>query len=145
MTTTATSARTAVPLQRIDLALTLLRLAIGVIFIAHGYQKLFIYTLPGTTASFTQMGVPLAGLVAPAIALLELVGGAALIAGFGTRIVAALLALDMLGALALVHLKAGFFNPNGVEFPLALLAVTVALALTGAGAYALDARRTKRA
>lgn len=147
MTTTAitTTARTATTLQRVDLALTILRVIIGVIFVAHGYQKIFMFTLPGTTGAFSQMGVPLPALAAPAITFLELLGGAALIAGLGTRIAASLLALNMLGAIALVHLKAGFFNPNGVEFPLALLAATVALALTGAGAYALDARLNKRA
>lgn len=133
------------PLQQTDLALTILRVAIGIIFVAHGYQKLAIYTLPGTTGAFTQMGVPLPTLTAPLIAFLELLGGTALITGLFTRVAAALLALNMLGALALVHLKAGFFNPNGIEFPLALLAASVALVLTGAGAFSLDARRTKRA
>lgn len=46
----------------------------------------------------------------------------------------------MLGALLIVHLDAGFFLPNGYEFVLALLGVAVTLALTGAGAYSLDAR-----
>ena len=131
--------------QHTDLALTILRVVVGIIFIAHGWQKLFIYTLPGTTGAFTQMGVPLPSLTAPAIAFIELIGGAALIVGLGTRIAAALLALNMLGAILLVHLGGGFFNPNGIEFPLALLGASVTLALTGAGAYALDTLRTRRA
>jgi putative oxidoreductase len=142
--TTRTSTTSAAP-DRTALALALLRVVIGIIFVAHGWQKLFIFTLSGTTGSFTEMGMPLPSLTATAIAFLELLGGAALIAGIGTRIVAALLALDMLGAIVLVHLNAGFFNPNGVEFPLALLAATVALALAGAGEYALDALLRKRA
>lgn len=124
--------------QRTDLALTLLRVVIGAIFIAHGFQKFFLYTLPGTTGAFTQMGVPLPGLSAPLVATLELLGGAALVAGFLTRPVAALLAVMMLGAVVLVHLPAGFLGANGMEFPLALVAATAALALSGAGRYALD-------
>lgn len=131
MTPTATT--------RTDLALTILRVAIGLIFVMHGVQKLFMFGLDGTTGAFTQMGVPLPSLSAPLVAFVELLGGAALIAGLLTRWAAALLAADILVALLLVHLKAGFFNPAGIEFPLALLGGSLALALSGAGAYALDA------
>lgn len=129
---------------RTDLALTVLRVVIGLIFLMHGIQKLFLFTLAGTTGAFTQMGVPLPAVSAPLVAFVELLGGAALIAGLFTRVAAGLLAIDMLVATLLVHLKAGFFNPAGVEFPLALLAGCVALALSGAGAYALDATLGQR-
>lgn len=129
--------------QKTQLALAILRVLIGVIFVAHGYQKFFEYTLPGTTGAFTQMGIPLAGVVAPVVATLELIGGLALIAGLFTRVAAGLLALNMLGALLLVHIKGGFFAPNGIEFPLALIGATVSLALSGSGAFALDDLRIK--
>ena len=143
ITQAASQTRSSAPIHRVEIALAVLRVLIGVIFIAHGYQKIAIYTLPGTVEAFTGMGAPVPALTAPLIAFIELLGGAALVAGLFARIVAPLLALDMLGALLLVHVKAGFFNPNGVEFPLALLAATVALTLTGAGRYALDALRTR--
>ncbi|GHG01142.1 quinol oxidase [Deinococcus piscis] len=142
MTTVAapTSTDTA---QRTALALTILRVIVGLIFMAHGYQKFFMYTLPGTTGAFTEMGIPGASLAAPAVATLELLGGLALMLGIGTRFAAALLALTILGALLMVHLKAGFFNPGGIEFPLVLFGGAVALALAGPGAYALDTALSK--
>jgi putative oxidoreductase len=124
---------------RSTIALTILRLALGVIFLAHGWQKIFEFTLPGTQASFAEMGVPAAQLVGPAIALLELLGGAAIIVGVLVRPVAALLALDMLAALFLVHAPAGIFVADGgYELVLALAAGAAALALFGAGRFSVD-------
>ena len=114
-------------------ALTALRIVLGFLFAAHGW------TIAGTQASFAKMGVPAADVMAPAVAVLELAGGVALILGILTRIVAALLALDMLGALFLVHAGAGVFAANGgYELVLLLAAAAFALALTGAGRLSLD-------
>jgi putative oxidoreductase len=123
-----------------SLARTVLRLALGVVFFAHGWQKIFEYTIPGTQTAFAQMGVPAAQLVAPAIGFLELVGGAAIILGVLVRPVAALLALNMLGALFLVHAPAGIFaDKGGYELVLVLAAGAAALAIAGAGRFSIDA------
>ena len=124
---------------RSTIALTVLRLALGVIFLAHGWQKIFEFTIPGTQAAFAQMGVPAAQLIGPAIAVLELVGGAALLLGLLVRPIAALLVLDMLGALFLVHAPAGIFvDKGGFELVLALAAGAAALAVAGAGRLSVD-------
>ena len=78
-------------------ALTVLRVVLGFLFAAHGWQKFNEWTIAGTQASFAKMGVPAADVMAPAVAVLELAGGIALILGILTRVVAALLVLDMLG------------------------------------------------
>lgn len=124
--------------DRRALGLTVLRVVIGVIFLAHGAQKFFEYGIPGTTGAFTQMGVPIANIAAPLVATVELVGGLALLLGVCSRPVAALLAIDMFAALFLVHLPAGFFLPNGYEFVLVLAAAAIALTLTGPGSFAVD-------
>jgi putative oxidoreductase len=121
-------------------ALTVLRVIVGFIFAAHGWQKFNEFTIAGTQAAFGKMGVPVADVVAPIVATLELAGGIALIAGVLTRVFAALLTLDMLGALFLVHAPAGLFaDKGGYELVLALAAAAAAVALTGAGRISIDA------
>ena len=133
---------------RLDLALLILRVVVGVVFLAHGGQKLFVYGLDGVAGAFGQMGVPAAAITGPLTALVELLGGLALVAGLLTRLAGFGLAITMIGAIGFAHLTAGFFAPNGVEFPLTLLAASVAFAVAGAGRFSLDhliaARRATR-
>jgi putative oxidoreductase len=123
---------------RTDIALLILRVVFGLTFAAHGWQKLFIFGLAGVTHSFAGMGVPLPQIAGPAIGCLELIGGAALILGVFTRTVGIALACDMVGAIAMVRAKGGFFAPSGIELELALFCVAAALAIAGAGEYSID-------
>lgn len=130
--------------RQLNAALAILRSVIGVVFVAHGAQKLFVYGFAGVTGAFEGMGVPLPNVVGPGVAILEFAGGLALVAGLLTRPVAAGLAATMLGAILLVHLPAGFFLPNGVEFVLTLFGALAALVVTGAGGWSVDARLVQR-
>ena len=128
----------------VDTGLAIVRIATAVIFIAHGWQKVFQFGIAGVTQGFAQMGIPMAGITAPLVAGLELVGGALLLIGLLTRPIALLLAIDMLGAMLLVHLRNGFFLPDGFEFTFILLATSLALVLAGAGALSVDSMIANR-
>ncbi len=123
-------------------ALVLLRIVLGIVFIAHGGQKVFVYGFGGVAAAFEGMGLPMASVLAPAVALIELVGGLALVLGLFTRPVGIALALVMAGATA-THVPGGFFLPAGLEFTLTLGTGALALALAGPGAFSLDAVRVR--
>jgi putative oxidoreductase len=130
--------------KQLNIGLVILRLVLGAIFIAHGGQKLFVYGFEGVAGGFAQMGVPMASVVGPFIGFVELFGGIALIVGLLTRLAALGLFSTMIGAMVLVHLPAGFFAPNGIEFPLSLAGAALMLTLTGAGAYSIDSVIARR-
>lgn len=130
--------------RQTDVGLALLRTVAGIIFAAHGAQKVFIYGVAGVSGAFAGMGIPMPDIVGPAVGVLELAGGIALVLGLFTRPIALLLAVEMLGAIFMVHLAGGFFAPNGYEFALALAAMSATLAITGAGALSIDARLASR-
>lgn len=125
--------------RQINVGLTILRLVIGAIFVAHGGQKLFVFGLDGVAGAFAGMGIPMAGILGPFVAFVEFFGGLALITGLLTRLASLGLLSTMVVAILQVHAKAGFFNPNGIEFPLSLLGSTALIAIAGAGAWSLDA------
>ncbi|EWS81585.1 membrane protein [Brachybacterium phenoliresistens] len=123
-----------------DLGLLLARVALGVIFAAHGYQKVFQFGMPGVAESFSGMGVPFAQVAAPVVAYAELIGGVLLVLGAFTPIVGLVLTVDMLVAALLVHLPQGLFvDQGGWELVGALGAGALALAAVGAGRYSADA------
>ena len=121
------------------LALAILRVVLGFIFAVHGWQKYNDIGIAGMQAGFGQMGVPNAEVFAVLVIVLELVGGVLLILGFLSRPIAALLAVEMIGALVLVHAPNGFFvNENGYELVLILAAAALTIALAGPGRWSLD-------
>lgn len=133
------------PSQRqLTVGLTILRLVLGATFVMHGGQKLFVYGFAGVTGAFAQMGMPLPGLLGPFVALAEFFGGIAIMLGLLTRLATFGLGITMVVAILAVHLKAGFFNPGGFEFPLSLLGALTAITLTGAGGFSIDEMLNKR-
>ena len=126
-----------------------LRLPIGIIFAAHGAQKLFGwfggYGLEGTAGWMDSIGLSPGMLMALLAGAAEFFGGLALIIGLLTRPAAAALAVAMLVAIFAVHFENGLFMANnGYEFGLALLAASVSLLFSGAGKWSVDELLAKR-
>jgi putative oxidoreductase len=116
----------------------LLRVVVGVTFLLHGLDKLG--DLSSAEQLFGSLGIPAPALMAPFVAVTETVGGALLIAGLATPLVAAALAVDMLVALLTARLGHGFFaHDGGFELELLLAGASVAIGIAGAGRFGLDA------
>jgi putative oxidoreductase len=124
--------------------LTVLRIAVGIVFWMHGSQKLFQSGLAGVGNGFAAMGIPAPQVSAVVVTLVEFLGGMALVIGFAARWAAALLAIDMTVAVLAVHLHNGFFAPHGYEYPLTLLAANLCLLIAGPGPAAIDALLSRR-
>ena len=121
----------------------ILRVPVGIIFIAHGAQKLFGwfggYGLDGTGEFFDSVGLHPGSLLALLAGLAEFFGGMALIFGLLVRPAAAALAFAMLIAIFAVHWSKGFFaGSGGYEYALALFAASLSLLFSGAGRYSVD-------
>ena len=129
-----------------DVGLLILRVAVGLVFLFHGWAKLF-----GDQISFVQEMLQMVGWTLPEailwlVALLELFGGIALVLGVFSRSAALLLTIEMVIAVALFHLRQGFFIvsvPNvplayGFEYHIALVSGLVCVALGGPGRWALE-------
>jgi putative oxidoreductase len=124
--------------------IALIRAIVGIVFLLHGGQKLFVYGVHNVAGMMGNLGIPLPSLAAGVVTWVEFLGGAALLLGLFTRVAALLLALDMVVALLKVHLKGGFFLPMGFEYALTLLVANVALAIAGPGATAVEKLFSKR-
>jgi putative oxidoreductase len=135
-----------------DVSLTTLRVVLGVVFFAHGAQRMLGWFggdgFHGTMGALTQTGIPAP--VAVLIICAQFFGGLGLIVGLLTRIASLGVAGLMIGAIFMVHLQNGFFmnwmgmqKGEGIEFHLLALAMAAALLLRGAGAFSLDRALSK--
>ncbi len=119
--------------------LTVLRVVVGIVFFAHGWQKVFGMGIHNVAGFLGHAGIPLPLVSAGIVMGVEFLGGALLILGVATRLAAGLNAIDMLVAILAIHLKNGFFAQSvGVELPLTLLAACVCLMLAGPGAASVE-------
>ena len=122
-----------------DVVLLVARVLVGIVLLAHGWQKFATYGIEGTAGSFAQMGVPLPVVSAAFAAVVELVGGAALLLGAATVVAGLLVVLEMLGAFLLVHVGNGVFVADGgYELVGVIAAAALLLAAVGAGRYSVD-------
>ena len=120
----------------VDVSLLVVRIIVGVIFAAHGAQKLLgAFGGDGLAATVEKMG---GGVLPYLVTIGEFFGGVGLILGFLTRFSAASLIVIMIGAIAMVHGKNGFFQiQGGFEYNLALIGLLVPILLCGAGRFSI--------
>jgi putative oxidoreductase len=124
-----------------DAALLILRVVLGIIMLYHGWSK--VTNFAGTIEGFTGMGVPLPAVAAVFATVAEVGGGLLMLLGVLTDVAGLLFAIDMLGAITFAHAKNGFaVHEGGVEWPMALVAMALAIALSGPGRYAVGGSPT---
>lgn len=127
-----------------DGALLLVRVVVGIVFVAHGWNIFFVEGITETTGQFSAWGVPQPGLSAWIAGLGQLIGGALLVVGLLTTIIAGALALLTACALYFVHLGLGFFAADGgIEYPAVLLASLLIIVVFGSGRASVDAALTR--
>ena len=120
-----------------DVALLVARVLLGVIMIAHGYQKLVVNGIGRTTAGFESMSIPVAIVSASFVTVVELVGGVLLVLGLMTRTVAGCMGFVMAGAAGFVHVRHGVFvAAGGWELVGSIAGALLALAVAGPGGSA---------
>lgn len=125
-------------LKNIEVGSTILRVFLGITFLIHGLSK-FQGGIENTAGFFESLGLP--GFTAYLVALIELVGGFAMILGIGTRVVSILFAAILAVATIKVKLAGGFLGNGqmaGYELDLALMVIAIYLALTNKSLFALD-------
>jgi putative oxidoreductase len=127
-----------IDVNRAPYAIFILRLTLGILFLAHAGLKIFVFTPAGTAGFFGSIGLP--GWLAYITIVWEVIGAIALIIGFMPRYAALALIPILVGAVMFVHLPAGFFFTNangGWEYPAFWIVGLLVVALAGDGAYAM--------
>lgn len=120
-----------------DYGILLLRIALGIMWIAHALLKWVVFSLPGTAEFFRSVGLP--GFTAYPVFAVELIGGLALVLGIYAR-QAALLLVPVMAVAAWVHVPNGWLHTNtggGWEYPVFLIVTSLSLWLLGDGAWSL--------
>ena len=128
------STNTPITANATDYGITLLRVSLGIMWVAHALLKLFVFTLPGTAQFFQSVGLP--GFWAYPVFTMELLGGMALVLGIYAR-QTALLLVPIMAVATSVHIGNGWVHTStggGWEYPAFLISVSVALYLAGDGA-----------
>ena len=125
------------------------RIGLGAVVLAHGWQKIFDWTIAGTQAGFEGMGAPAPTVTAWIAAIIEFVGGILILAGAFQPIVGIIVALQMAAAWAIAHTGAGMFvGDGGPELVIAIGAGALFMAALGSGRFSVDAvlasRRARR-
>ncbi|MBI4082597.1 MAG: DoxX family protein [Candidatus Lambdaproteobacteria bacterium] len=120
-----------------SLGYAVIRVMVGIVLVFHGYQKVFVMGFGAVIDFFGKVGIPLAQVAAPFVALLEVIGGVLLILGLFTRYLSAVFAIEFVVATYTVWILLGK-GYAGSELELMILCTAVLLATNGAGRYSLD-------
>ena len=121
-----------------DWGMAPLRIVVGLVFLLHGGQKLFVFGLSGVTDMLQKLGFIAPTAMAALLIFAELAGGAAVLLGVFTRVAGIGLAIEMGIAIYVARLAGGFFTPYGYEFELTLLGACLTIAATGPGPVSID-------